>query len=412
MATKPSSHDGRRFTRLFGYVLAEFPPATRQRLDLSSCSPLSDASNNNLSIISKGRCCSAAVAIDAETTARLRGECSSRGVPLESALLASMYLAAARAVGKEGEVPRAASEGNGVHQGNISRRTNDAVRLQRAVVLGIVSVVMALLSGSVDSKVLRYFCSFYAIFAGAWAVNVLTVEAPGFMFVMATSADIKGGGGARAPAGGRCRPTYKPVRLAVDSRRGLWETAERHKRVALGMTLSEKSFSRFKRRARGARRAWLWCSRQWERRRRASASLALAPQETGVQQGPPPHFQLFGCIEMDGRVDDADLAALLVALDSRYTLVYRTARGSPMASSNGGGSNGGIGGSGAFEQTATTAAVAPASKDEEGLELTFVERPSVRSGRSAKDGNSTYMAKWLMKEATAILVGEVAPPSA
>lgn len=133
----------------------------------------------------------------------------------------------------------------------------------------------------------------------------------------------------------------------------------------------------------------------------------------GIQQGPPPHFQLFGCIEMDGRVDDADLAALLAALDSRYTLVYRTARGSAMSSSNGGGSNGGIGGSGAFEQTATTTtAVAPAIVAQEGLELTFVERPSVRSGRSAKDGNIAYMAKWLLKEATAILVGEVAPPPA
>ncbi|CAM9580310.1 unnamed protein product [Ectocarpus sp. 6 AP-2014] len=166
MATNPSSHDGRRFIRLFGYVLAEFPPATRQTVDLSFCSPLSDASNNDLSITSSGRCCSAAVAIDAETAARLRGECSSRGVPLESALLASLYLAAARAVGEEGKVPRAASQGNGVHEGNISHRTNDAVRLQRALVLGVVSVVMALLSGSVDSKVLRYFCSFYAVFAG------------------------------------------------------------------------------------------------------------------------------------------------------------------------------------------------------------------------------------------------------
>ncbi|CAM9792926.1 unnamed protein product, partial [Ectocarpus sp. 12 AP-2014] len=100
------------------------------------------------------------------------------------------------------------------------------------------------------------------------------------MFVMATFADIKGGGGARAPAGGRCGPTFTPVRLAVDSRRGLWDTAERHKRGALGMTLSEKSFSRFKRRARGARRAWLWCSRRWERRRRGSASLTSATQET------------------------------------------------------------------------------------------------------------------------------------
>ncbi|CAB1118496.1 unnamed protein product [Ectocarpus sp. CCAP 1310/34] len=161
MATYSSSHDGQRFIRLFGYVLAEFPPATRQRLDLSPCSPLFDASNNNLSIINSGRC-SAAVAIDTETTARLRGECSSRGVPLESALLASLYLAAARAVGEEGKFPRVASEGNGVHEGNIPRRTNDAVRLQRALVLGVVSVVMALLSGSVDGKILRYFCSFYA----------------------------------------------------------------------------------------------------------------------------------------------------------------------------------------------------------------------------------------------------------
>lgn len=164
MVTDPSSHDGRRFVRLLGYVLAEFHPATRQRSDL--CSPHRDAHNNNINITSGGSC-SAAVVIDAETIARLRGECSCRGVPLESALLASLYLAAARAVGEEDKVPRGASEGKGHDHGNIiSRRTNDVVRLQRALVLGVVSVVMALLSGSVDSKVLRYFCSFYALFAG------------------------------------------------------------------------------------------------------------------------------------------------------------------------------------------------------------------------------------------------------
>lgn len=116
---------------------------------------------------------------------------------------------------------------------------------------------------------------------------------------------------------------------------------------------------------------------------------------------------------MDGRVDDADLAALLAALDSRYTLVYRTAGGRLMSSSNGGSGNGVICSSGAFEQTATaTTAVAPATTSQEGLELTFVERPSVGSSRSAKDGNGAYMAKWLLQEATAILVGEVPPPPA
>lgn len=35
-------------------------------------------------------------------------------------------------------------------------------------------------------------CSFdVTLSVGAWAVNVLTVESPGFMFLMATSADIK-----------------------------------------------------------------------------------------------------------------------------------------------------------------------------------------------------------------------------
>lgn len=171
MATNPSSLDGRRFVRLLGYLLAEFPPATRQTLDLLY-SPQGDAgssSNNDINIISSSGSCSAAVAIDAQTTARLRGECASRGVPLESALLASLCLAAARgaAVGEEDKVPRAASsDGNGHHHGDVSRRANDVVRLQRALVLGVVSVVMALLSGSVDSKALRYFCSFYAVFSG------------------------------------------------------------------------------------------------------------------------------------------------------------------------------------------------------------------------------------------------------
>lgn len=66
--------------------------------------------------------------------------------------MASLFMAAAEAVGLAGQ--------------RLAPEEPFRVRLQRTLVLGLVCFVMTLLSGSVDSKALRYFCSFYAVFAG------------------------------------------------------------------------------------------------------------------------------------------------------------------------------------------------------------------------------------------------------
>lgn len=143
-----TAEKARRQVRLWIYVLAEFIPQTRQRL----CLPLAPPTEREPS-------CGCSVTLDATTTRTLLDECLSRGVSLDSVLLASLFLAAAEAVRVE-------------RTSVASRRGGDAaarpfaIRAQRGVVLGLVCVVMALLSGSAESKAMRYFCSVYAVIAG------------------------------------------------------------------------------------------------------------------------------------------------------------------------------------------------------------------------------------------------------
>lgn len=136
------------------YVLADFIPQTRQRL----CLPLAPPTEREPS-------CSCSVTLDATTTRKILDECVSRGVSLDSVLLASLFLAAAEAVRVEG-VSVASRRGGG----DAAARPF-AIRAQRGLVLGLVCVVMTLLSGSVESKAMRYFCSFYAVVAGTFFVK-------------------------------------------------------------------------------------------------------------------------------------------------------------------------------------------------------------------------------------------------
>lgn len=161
-------------TSLWGYALAELAPITRQRRCLPDVARKTNVANSSGEKPGGAPHCAT---LDGATTRRLLDECSSRGVSLESALLASLFLASAAAVstaeqteGTGTQVDRHPLGGEGgrgsvsVGAGGYSKPVG--IRMQRASVLGIVSVVMALLSGSVDSKALRYFCSFYAVFAG------------------------------------------------------------------------------------------------------------------------------------------------------------------------------------------------------------------------------------------------------
>ena len=138
--------------RLWSYALAEAIPKSRQRLHIAP----EEAGTSS-------RECSSSVAtfrIDAALAARLSDERVSRGVPLASILLSSLFLAAARAARLEQEDPP---------HGTLQNRPM-GVRAQRGFILGIVCLVMALLSGSAESKVMRYFCSIYGVVAGEYTV--------------------------------------------------------------------------------------------------------------------------------------------------------------------------------------------------------------------------------------------------
>lgn len=159
-------------TRLWGYALRELAPITRQRVHLPDLATKTNAAHTstNVTEIRPHR-----ATLDRGTTRRLLDECSSRGVPLESALLASLFLAAAAAVSTAEKTRPAGSQAQplggedsrgGGSGGDAGSSIPLGIRVQRASVLGIVSVVMALLSGSIDSKALRYLCSIYAVFAG------------------------------------------------------------------------------------------------------------------------------------------------------------------------------------------------------------------------------------------------------
>ncbi|CAN0150958.1 unnamed protein product [Pylaiella littoralis] len=449
---------GNGITSLWGSALAEATVKTRQSLQVpcpSSLRDLTTGTAENTSISERSCCCSARAVLDPDTTRTLRDECLSRGVPLESIILASLFVAAAEAATVSGQTaahviadpapapasaPAAAAPAVAVAAGGTCHGKHDggtissSIRFQRGLILGLVAVVMALLSGSVDSKALRYFCSFYAVFAGAWAVNVITVAPPGFMFLMATSAatKVEKDGAADVSRG----PTFTPVRLAVDSRRGgLWDTAERHRRGSRGMSLSEESFRRFKGWSRAVRGAWRCWSRWWQRRLErimagATAAAWSAPEEKREELPPP--FQLFGCIRRGRGVVGAapaplstptealetegsskagasvvdcgggggghDVAALLSVLDSRYTLMFRdfttsggatTSLGGSIKSSGGslreetgessrrdtnasGGGSGSGGGGGGCSSDGERISPAP-GQHPEGLELRLVE---------------------------------------
>lgn len=138
--------------RVWSYALAEAIPKSRQRLHIA---PLEAGTG-----ISECNSSSATFRIDAALAARLSDERVSRGVPLASILLSSLFLAAARAVRLEQEGP--------LH-GSLHNRPM-GVRAQRGFILGIVCLVMALLSGSAESKAMRYFCSIYAVVAGEYII--------------------------------------------------------------------------------------------------------------------------------------------------------------------------------------------------------------------------------------------------
>lgn len=140
--------------RVWSYAFAEAVPKTRQRLHLPPQAAGTDSSECSSSSSS------ATVRTDAALAARILDESISSGVPLASILLSSLFLAAAKAVRLEQESPS-----HGSHQNRPM-----GVRAQRGFVLGIVCLVMALLSGSAESKAIRYFCSIYAVVAGEYTV--------------------------------------------------------------------------------------------------------------------------------------------------------------------------------------------------------------------------------------------------
>lgn len=154
-------HDTWANFRLWKYIFAEALPGTKQSLQLPLPADVAldyscwrDASST---VMISGPAAATAVPInitliDAELTRKLRAECSSRGISLDSLLLASLFLAAAQA--------------NLIEQKRAAQPAS--IRYQRSLILGTICVVMALLSGSVESKLLRYFCSFYAVFAGCY----------------------------------------------------------------------------------------------------------------------------------------------------------------------------------------------------------------------------------------------------
>lgn len=166
--------DARRNLRLLGYVLAEAIPTKRQGLQIpliptittQTTTAMDDnnrtqhphvyhAAGPGIAASTPVQSIMSTTALGAGTASRLRAECASRGVSLDTVLLTSLFLAAADAK---------RIEGTRRERGKTDRPAS--VRIQRGIVLGVICVVMALLSGSVDSKILRYFCSVYAVIAG------------------------------------------------------------------------------------------------------------------------------------------------------------------------------------------------------------------------------------------------------
>lgn len=168
----------RRHLRLRAYAWAEMIPHVRQRLNLhldSRCS-LSSSTCGNGPTAESTLCIttSTTVVLDEGVTSRLQHRCMRRGTPVDSVLLASLFLAAtefARLDKSDAIAPEKTDQDvsdTRQHQPGRDdpRPSSLGIRLQKALVLGVVCIVMTLLSGSVESKALRYFCSIYAVVAG------------------------------------------------------------------------------------------------------------------------------------------------------------------------------------------------------------------------------------------------------
>lgn len=151
--------DVKRSVYLWSYVLAEFVPFTRQRLHLTSIPERAKSDHcNSGSSSSSCRC-----TLDESSTRRLLLECTSRRLSLGSILLASLFLATSEAVRVENQQNDTTTRAGGL-RGTAEKAM--AMKLHKSLVLGVVCVVMAMLSGSVESKAMRYFCSLYAVVAG------------------------------------------------------------------------------------------------------------------------------------------------------------------------------------------------------------------------------------------------------
>ncbi|CAM9149624.1 unnamed protein product [Choristocarpus tenellus] len=122
-------------------------------------------------------------------------------------------------------------------------------RVWRAVVLMVVCVVMALLSGIIESKALRYFCSIYAVLSGIGGVNMIAAETRGLTILMCTSAMLRGWDDKIGTA-------FTPVRLALDAGGDLWETACWHRDKAHGVLAPQKDFECFVDRVQWLRTTW------------------------------------------------------------------------------------------------------------------------------------------------------------
>ena len=167
-------NSAKRAIHLWGYALAEAIPMTRQKLLLTS--PPTGAENshhcNNTCCRSKKQVtCSNSTAgmrgsggsgmctLDPASTRLLLQACDSRQLSLDSVLLASLFLATAEAIRVEKQHAEATKHGGEQHA--------KGTRAHRGLVLGVICVVMALLSGSIEAKILRYFCCLYAVMTGA-----------------------------------------------------------------------------------------------------------------------------------------------------------------------------------------------------------------------------------------------------
>lgn len=149
--------DAANSVRLWRYALDEIIPGRKQCLQLYRPANVTlDHVGTRTTVVVFSPSASATLLVniaivDPVTTQILKANCASRGISLDSVLLASLFLAAAEANKAD----------------SVGRIKPSWIHFQRSFVLGVICVVMALLAGSVNSKVLRYFCAFYGIITGS-----------------------------------------------------------------------------------------------------------------------------------------------------------------------------------------------------------------------------------------------------